>query len=127
MAVYAGVKDVHLQAIDPARHPRMRGTMYRAPTRKQKSGAKDYGCDRPCEVLGLRRGGGSHGGVADGVTVDDELDAAGALGAFGGVICGERAALSQAAGGGGGGPRPLASGENAGRVGAGCAGRAVLD
>src|SRR5260370_11719981 len=111
MAVYAGVKDVHLQAIDPARHPRMRGTMYRAPTRKQKSGAKDYGCDRPCEVLGLRRGGGSHGGVADGVTVDDELDAAGALAAFGGGLCGGGLGSSPAPGGGWGGPDALAGAE----------------
>jgi len=35
--------------------------------------------------LGCRSGGG-HGGVADGVTVDDEFDAAVALAAFGGVV-----------------------------------------
>src|SRR5260370_10988879 len=112
MPVYPGAQDFHLQAIDPARHPRMRGTMYRAPTRKQKSGAKDYGCDRPCEVLGLRRGGGGYGRVADGVAVDDELDAAVALAAFGGVLCGDGLALAADAGRGAGRRAAALSGDN---------------
>src|SRR6267143_3114380 len=53
------------------------------------------------EVLRLRRGGGGHGGVADGVTVDDQLDAAVALAAFGGVIGGDGLVLAEAAGGDG--------------------------
>src|SRR5437667_6822194 len=53
------------------------------------------------EVLRLRRRGGGHGGVADGVTVDDELDAAVALAAFGGVIGGDGLVLAEAAGGNG--------------------------
>src|SRR2546429_8150779 len=48
------------------------------------------------EVLRLRRRGGGHGGVADGVTVDDELDAAVALAAFGGVIGGDGLVLAEA-------------------------------
>jgi hypothetical protein len=74
--------------------------MYRAPTKNES--AKDYGCDR-AKVLGLRRGGGGDGGVADGVAVDDELDAAVTLAAFGGVIGGDGLALAKAAGGDGGG------------------------
>src|SRR5437016_6963780 len=53
------------------------------------------------EVLRLRRRGGGHGGVADGVTVDDELDAAVALAAFGGVIGSDGLVLAEAAGGNG--------------------------
>src|SRR6266478_8983441 len=53
------------------------------------------------EVLRLRRRGRGHGGVADGVTVDDEFDAAVALAAFGGVIGGDGLVLAEAAGGNG--------------------------
>src|SRR6266478_4115406 len=55
----------------------------------------------------MKQSGGSHGGVADGVTVDDELDAAVALAAFGGVIGGDGLALAEAAGGDGGGRNAL--------------------
>src|SRR6267378_3017626 len=45
--------------------------------------------------------GGGHGGVADGVAVDDELDAAVALAAFGGVVGGDGLHFAEAAGGDG--------------------------
>src|SRR5260370_38199954 len=52
--------------------------------------------------MGRRRGGGD-GGVANGGAVDDELDAAVALAAFGSVIGGDGLRLAEAAGGDGGG------------------------
>src|SRR5258708_15595742 len=53
-------------------------------------------------LLGRRRGGGD-GGVANGGAIDDELDAAVALAAFGSVIGGDGLRLAEAAGGDGGG------------------------
>src|SRR5260370_5287200 len=73
--------------------------------RKQKSDHKGL-------PLRSRRGGGD-GGVANGGAVDDELDAAGALAAFGRVICGDGLRLAEAAGGDGGGRDALLGEENA--------------
>src|SRR6267142_5034251 len=47
------------------------------------------------------RGGGGHGGVADGIAVDDELNAAIALAAFGGVVRSDGLHFAEAAGGDG--------------------------
>src|SRR5260370_42190633 len=48
-----------------------------------------------------RRGGGGDGGVADGVAVDDEFNAAIALAAFGGVVGSGGLRFAEGAGGGG--------------------------
>src|SRR5258708_11102124 len=53
---------------------------------------------REALLLG-RRGGGGRGRVADGVAVDDELDAAVALAAVGGVIRSDGLGLAEAPGG----------------------------
>src|SRR5258708_35012788 len=53
-------------------------------------------------LLGRRRGRGD-GGVANGGAIDDELDAAVALAAFGSVIGGDGLRFAEAAGGDGGG------------------------
>ncbi|HEX9345011.1 MAG TPA: hypothetical protein VF900_03755, partial [Candidatus Acidoferrum sp.] len=70
-------------------------SMLRPYKKKQESGAKRL-------ALRKRRGGGG-GGVADGVAVDDELDAAVALAAFEGVIGSDGLGLAEAASGDGGG------------------------
>ncbi len=54
-------------------------------------------------MLRLRRRGRSYGGVADGVTIDHQLDAAVALAAFGGVVRSDGLRFAEAAGGDGGG------------------------
>src|SRR6266700_3233352 len=85
------------------------GTSHPAPT---KTGKKEEGhvvlCpsgieeDGPCKTLLVRTGsGGSRGGVADGVAVDHELDAAVALAAFGGLVGGDGLDFAEAAGGDG--------------------------
>src|SRR2546422_1220174 len=75
----------------------------------QKKKKKKTGVESPAttktkrrEGLALRgwRGGG-HGGVADGVTIDDKLDAAIALAAFGRVIGGDGLRLAEAVSGNG--------------------------
>src|SRR6266853_37770 len=53
------------------------------------------------ELLLCRRSGGGHGGVADGVAVDDEFDAAIALAAFGRVVGGDGLRLAEAVSGDG--------------------------
>src|SRR5216684_2646831 len=68
-------------------------------------------------LLGRRRGGGD-GGVANGGAVDDELDAAVALAAFGSVIGGDGLRLAEAAGGDGGGGDALLGEKIADGVGA---------
>src|SRR5262245_16958553 len=65
-----------------AREKTRRGTKYRAP-QDQKMKATQR-CR--CHALLLRRRSGGGRGVADGVAVDDELDAAVALAAFGGFV-----------------------------------------
>src|SRR5580704_9911389 len=54
-------------------------------------------CANARERLRLRDRGGGRGGVADGVAVDDELDAAVALAALGGVIRGDGLHFAEAA------------------------------
>src|SRR6266568_3156144 len=62
---------------------------------KKKDGMRDEG-------LALRsRSGGSRGGTADGVAVDDEFDAPIALAAFGGVVGGDRLRFAEAVSGDG--------------------------
>src|SRR5712692_6194210 len=68
-------------------------------------------------LLGRRRGRGD-GGVANGGAVDDELDPAVALAAFGGVIGGDGLRLAEAAGGDGGGRDALLGEKIADGVGA---------
>jgi hypothetical protein len=53
------------------------------------------------KVLLLRRRSGGRGGAADGVAVNDELDAAVALAAFGGVVRSDGLRFAEAAGGDG--------------------------
>jgi hypothetical protein len=53
------------------------------------------------QLLLCRRSRGSYGGVADGVAVDDELDAAVALAAFGGVVGSDRLRFAEASRGDG--------------------------
>src|SRR5437899_4755156 len=53
------------------------------------------------KLLLCRRSGGGHGGVADGVAVDLEFDAAVALAAFGRVVGGDRLRLAEAVSGNG--------------------------
>src|SRR5216683_1778655 len=75
----------------------------------QKPGKKEEGhvvlCpsgieeDGPCKTLLVRTGsGGSRGGVADGVAVDHELDAAVALAAFRGLVGGDGLGFAETAG-----------------------------
>ena len=52
-------------------------------------------------MLRLRGRGGGHGGIADGVTVDDEFDAAVSLAAFGVVVGSDGLRFTEAAGGDG--------------------------
>src|SRR4029077_19516727 len=76
----------------------------RKETRKKERGARRIVPPRlekldAASGLALRSwGGGGHGGVADGVAVDDELDAAVALAAFGGVVGGDGLHFAEAAG-----------------------------
>jgi len=54
-----------------------------------------------CEALALGDWPGGSRGVADGLAVDDQLDAAIALAAFGGVVGGDRLRFAEAVGGDG--------------------------
>src|SRR5260370_12073964 len=62
---------------------------------KKKDGMRDEG------LLVRPRSGGGRGGTADGVAVDDELDAPVALAAFGGLVGGDRLRFAEAVGGDG--------------------------
>src|ERR1700676_874774 len=89
------------------------------PYKREQRNAAPQECGAKKLRLALRNwrvGGG--GGVADGVAVDDELDAAVALAAFGGVIGGDGLALAEAAGGDGGGRDALLGEKIADGVGA---------
>src|SRR5260370_11938819 len=59
---------------------------------KKKDGMRDEG------LLVRPRSGGGRGGTADGVTVDDELDAPVALAACGGLVGGDRLRFAEAVG-----------------------------
>src|SRR2546423_2504877 len=70
------------------------------------------------QLLRLRRRGRGYRGVADGVTVDHQLDAAVALTAFGGVVRSDGLRFAEAAGGDGGNRDALLGEEIAHGIGA---------